>query len=94
MEFGTAKRLSHDPNAQDSAIQRLNCENGESLSNIIRTLNWGNNKRIRIGGFLIADQICKLRFTKLVKNPFSQFKKGRTYISPKHGRTMAVVIIN
>lgn len=90
----TIKKLPYDPDAQDSVMWRLSCEKGETLSNIVRVLDWGNHKRIRTGGFRIADQISKLSFNPVVKDPFYQFESGRTYISPKHGRTMAVIIIN
>ena len=104
MEFGTAIKLPYDREDRDSIFLRISCQEEEILSNIIKTLDWGNNRQIRNSGFRVShstavfdhpdyDAISELKYN-IIKNPFFQFKKGRTYISPKHGRTLAVIIIN
>lgn len=109
MNFGTAKKLPYNREDRDSIFEGIRCEEGETLSNIIKTLNWGNNKRIRTGGFLIShceeiekganidhpdyEAISKLKHNN-IKDPYFKFDKGRTYVCPKKRDTMAVVIIN
>ena len=104
MQFGTAIELPYNREDRDSIFHRISCQEEETLSNIIKALGWGNNRQIRNSGFRLShstavfdhpdyDAIGELKYNR-TKNPFFRFKKGRTYISPKHGRTMAVVIIN
>jgi len=107
MDFGTAKKLSYNPDDRDSIFHRISCQEGEKLSSVIGILGWGNSKRIRSGGFRVShsqvgsaaidhpdyNAIANLKHN-LIKDPGFKFKRGRTYAAPKNGRTMAVIIIN
>lgn len=104
MQFGTAIKSPYDSKDRDSIFHRVSCQEEETLSNVVKILGWGNNKQIRSSGFRVShstaifdhpdyDAISELKHNK-INDPYFQFKKGRTYISPKHGRTMAVIIIN
>jgi len=97
------KKLQYDPKDRDSIFWRVGCQEEETLSNVIAILDWGNNKRIRGGGFLISHSVTVLNHPdydaigrlkqNMIKDPYFKFKKGRTYISPKNGKTIAVIII-
>ena len=107
MNFGTAKKLPYNREDRDSIFHRVNCEEGETLSNIIKALGWGNNKRIKTGGFSIShceeiekgadidhpdyEAIGKLKYNN-TKDPYFKFEKGRTYICPKKRNTISVII--
>ena len=104
METGTAIKLPRDKKDRDSIFLRVGCQEGEVLSSVIKVLDWGNNRRIKDGGFRVSyshntkildhpdyDAISKLKLNK-IKDPRFQFKEGRTYISPNHGRNIAVVV--
>ena len=107
MNPGTAKRLSYDPDDRDSIFHRVGCQEDEKLSSVIGILDWGSSKRIRSGGFRVShsevgsaaidhpdyNAIGKLKHNN-IKDPNFKFKRGRTYVSAKNGRSIAVIIIN